>query len=51
MTRKAAYPVVDVFAGPGDLGEGFSSLLRGKSDAIFRSTVSAMNSGPLSDRM
>lgn len=40
MTRKAAYPVVDVFAGPGGLGEGFSSLLRGKSDSCFRSAVS-----------
>ena len=38
--RKAAYPLVDVFAGPGGLGEGFSSLLRGASDAYFRSVVS-----------
>ncbi|TRW96325.1 DNA cytosine methyltransferase [Paracoccus sp. M683] len=40
MTRKSAYPVVDIFAGPGGLGEGFSSLLRGKSDICFRSAVS-----------
>ncbi|WP_108814564.1 DNA cytosine methyltransferase [Loktanella sp. Alg231-35] len=40
MTRKAAYPVVDVFAGPGGLGEGFSSLKRGKKDACFKSVVS-----------
>lgn len=38
--RKAAYPLVDVFAGPGGLGEGFSSLLRGSSDAYFQSVVS-----------
>lgn len=38
--RKSAYPLIDVFAGPGGLGEGFSSLLRGKSDACFRSVVS-----------
>lgn len=38
--RKAAYPLVDVFAGPGGLGEGFSSLLRGKSDTCFRSAIS-----------
>jgi len=40
MPRKVIYPVVDIFAGPGGLGEGFSSLLRGKSDACFKDTVS-----------
>lgn len=40
MTRKSAYPVVDVFAGPGGLGEGFTSLERGKKDTFFRSAVS-----------
>ena len=40
MTRKSAYPVVDIFAGPGGLGEGFSSQLRGKTDTYFRSVVS-----------
>ena len=27
MNKGSAYPVVDIFAGPGGLGEGFSSLL------------------------
>jgi DNA (cytosine-5)-methyltransferase 1 len=40
MSRKAAYPLVDVFAGPGGLGEGFSSLVRGKKDVCFRSVIS-----------
>ena len=40
MSRRAAYPVVDVFAGPGGLGEGFSSLRRGKRGASFRSVLS-----------
>lgn len=40
MTRKISYPVCDVFAGPGGLGEGFSSLMRGEKDACFRSAVS-----------
>ena len=40
MSRRAAYPVVDIFAGPGGLGEGFSSLRRGRKDACFRSVVS-----------
>ena len=40
MSRKAAYPIVDIFAGSGGLGEGFSSLLRDKSDACFKDMVS-----------
>lgn len=40
MPRKAAYPVVDVFAGPGGLGEGFSSLRRGERDVCFKSAIS-----------
>lgn len=40
MTRRTPYPLVDIFAGPGGLGEGFSSLLRGGKDACFRSVVS-----------
>lgn len=40
MTRKAAYPLIDVFAGPGGLGEGFCSLTRGTKDACFKSAIS-----------
>ena len=40
MTRRAAYPLIDVFAGPGGLGEGFSTLKRGKKDAYFRCAIS-----------
>lgn len=40
MTRMAAYPLIDVFAGPGGLGEGFSSLTRGKKEACFSSAIS-----------
>jgi len=40
MTKKASYPVVDIFAGPGGLGEGFSSLNRGKKDSCFKSVMS-----------
>ena len=40
MTRRSAYPLIDVFAGPGGLGEGFTSLIRGKRDACFRSLIS-----------
>lgn len=40
MTRKATYPVVDIFAGPGGLGEGFSSLLRCKAETNFSSAIS-----------
>ncbi|MEW7009429.1 DNA cytosine methyltransferase [Lentilitoribacter sp. EG35] len=40
MSRKAAYPLIDVFAGPGGLGEGFSSLTRGKKDTYFKSVIS-----------
>ncbi|MBL4538057.1 MAG: DNA cytosine methyltransferase [Oceanicaulis sp.] len=38
--QAKTYPLVDVFAGPGGLGEGFSSLVREEPDANFRSVVS-----------
>lgn len=34
------YPIVDVFAGPGGLGEGFASLVNGKSEVRFENSVS-----------
>lgn len=38
--RIIGYPVVDVFAGPGGLGEGFASTLDEKKHRRFRSVVS-----------
>lgn len=38
--RSAAFPVVDVFAGPGGLGEGFSLSSDAKGNPCFNSVVS-----------
>lgn len=34
------YPVVDVFAGPGGLGEGFSAALAGRAEPCFQTILS-----------
>lgn len=40
MGADSIFPVVDVFAGPGGLGEGFASLDDGNGSPRFRSAVS-----------
>ena len=37
---QTRYPVVDVFAGPGGLGEGFSSASGGRNEPCFKVTLS-----------
>ncbi len=39
MIKSFTYPVVDLFAGPGGLGEGFSSIVGKRGQPVFKSVV------------
>ena len=38
--KSSSYPIIDIFAGPGGLGEGFSSLFNAKEVPVFKTLVS-----------
>lgn len=40
MTHRALIPVIDLFAGPGGLGEGFSSLTDTDGGRVFKVKIS-----------
>lgn len=39
MTVDSSIPIIDIFAGPGGLGEGFASLRTGEGSRVFRSRL------------